>query len=127
MRLIWGVWTAFAVLIGLFAVELTPLRNLFSRRFETTPGIPLILAGIVLVVLVLRARMNTILKSFLIAAGASAIGWPGSLFLHSFLYRYFPTEPVTYILFFFVFPGLFVIGSIGALATGFLLLYERKG
>jgi hypothetical protein len=118
-------WAILACLILLLIVPLIPLGK-HSGRFELFPGIPLIVFGIMLVILAAMLKMNTLLKVFLIAAGASAIGWPSSLFLHSFLFQYFPTEPVTYVLFFFVFPLTFAISTIGSLITGLLLVFHRK-
>ena len=118
-------WAILAGLILLLVFPLTPW-GVYSGRFELFPGIPLIVLGSALVILSAIQRMNVILKIFLIAAGASAIGWPSSLFLHSFLFQYFPTEPVTYVLFFYVFPMTFVISMIGSLIAGLLLFFRQK-
>ena len=118
-------WVILAGLILLLILQLPPFWVL-SGRFELFPGIPLIVLGSALVILAAMLNTNIILKIFLIAAGASAIGWPSSLFLHSFLFQYFPFEPVTYVLFFFVFPLTFAIGTIGSLITGLLLFFHRK-
>ena len=121
-----GCWAILAGLILLLIVPLTPF-GAHSGRFELFPGIPLIVLGAALVILAAMLHTNALLlKIFLIAAGASAIGWPSSLFLHSFLFQYFPTEPVTYVLFFFVFPLTFAISTIGSLITGLLLFFHRK-
>jgi hypothetical protein len=119
-------WAVFAILLALLIFALTPLRDRFSGRFELFPGIPLILFGISLVILTVRLRTKTVLKVFMIATGASAIGWPSSLFLHSFLYRYYPTEPITYVLFFFVFPFTFAIGVLGSISTGLISVFHHK-
>jgi hypothetical protein len=113
-------WVVFAVIVVLFIFSLTPLRDRLSGSFEIFPGIPFILLGIALIVIAIASKMHIILKVFLIVTGASAIGWPGSLFLHNFLYQYFPTEPVTYILFFMVFPVTFIIGGAGSIVTGLI-------
>jgi hypothetical protein len=118
-------WAILAGLVLLLIIPLTPLGQ-YSGRFELFPGIPLIAFGIALVIMAAIQKTNTILKFFLIATGASAIGWPSSLFLHSFLFQYFPTEPVTYVLFFYVFPMTFVISTIGSLITGLFLVFHRK-
>jgi hypothetical protein len=122
IKVVWGV---FSVLVALFIFALTPFREQFGR-FEVFPGIPLIVLGLVVVVLAATLNMNTLLKCFLVVAGASAIGWPSSLFLHNFLYYYYPTEPVTYILFFLVFPLSFAIGAIGSIAVGLISLLHRS-
>ena len=109
----------------LLIFPLTPFGE-HSGRFELFPGIPLIVFGSALVILAAMLHTNVVLKIFLIAAGASAIGWPSSLFLHSFLFQYFPTEPVTYVLFFYVFPLTFAISTIGSLIAGLLLFFRRK-
>ncbi len=118
-------WAILAGLVLLLILQL-PLFGIHSGRFELFPGIPLIVLGAALVILAAMLHTNAILKIFLIAAGASAIGWPSSLFLHSFLFQYFPFEPVTYVLFFFVFPLTFAISTIGSLITGLLLFFHRK-
>ncbi len=118
-------WAILAGLVLLLIVPLTPW-GVYSGRFELFPGIPLIVLGAALIILVAILRTNAILKFFLIAAGVSAIGWPFSLFLHSFLFQYFPTEPVTYVLFFYVFPLTFVTSTIGSFIVGLLLFFRRK-
>ena len=95
MKVCWGV---FGVLVGLFVVAVTPL------------GVLLILAAV--------TRIRMLLKSFLLGTGASAVGWPVSLYLHGVLIRFFPTEPFTYILFFFVFMSAFIIGAVGTILIG---------
>ena len=66
------------------------------------------------------------LRIFLITAGASALGWSISLYLHDLLIRFFPTEPVTYVLVFFVLPVTFLVGVLGAIAIGIKqLIFSR--
>jgi len=62
--------------------------------------------------------MSRWLRFFFILTGASALGWPVSLWLHDILIKTFPNEPVTYILVFFVLPVTFIIGVVGAIITG---------
>jgi hypothetical protein len=119
-------WLIFVFLVALFVFALTPLRQLSSLSFELFPGIPLIVAGVALVVFVAVRPVKPVLKGFMITAGVSAVGWPSSLFLHNFLYSYFPTEPVTYILFFIIFPLTFVIGALGTIITTVVLIVRHK-
>lgn len=106
----------FGVLIGLFLVAVTPLAGLLQlhgdfRNFT----LPLGVLGLALVILTLKTRMSLRLKVFLLANGISATGWAASLYLHNFLTQFFPTEPVTYILFFYVFTPAFIVSSAGVL------------
>lgn len=119
-------WVVFAALIAVLILVLTPLREFFSWRFELFPGIPLISLGITLVILTATLRTKRVWKGFMITTGASAIGWPSSLFLHGYIYRYYPTEPVTYILFFFVFPLTFILGALGSITVGLVMLLHHE-
>ncbi len=113
MKVCWGV---FGVLVGLFVLTVTPLGGLIHLRGEFKGFVvPLGILGVGLLILVAVTRMSVLLKIFLLGTGASAVGWPVSLYLHSFLIRFFPTEPFTYILFFFVFTPAFIIGTAGTI------------
>ncbi len=113
MKVCWGV---FGVLVGLFVLTVTPLGGLIHLRGEFKGFVvPLGILGAVLLVIVIITRMSVLLKSFLLGTGISAVGWPISIYLHNILIRFFPTEPFTYILFFFVFTPAFIIGAAGTI------------
>lgn len=119
-------WAIFVVFISLLILALTPVRQFFEGVPKLFGGILLILLGISLAVLTARVITNSVLKGFMIATGVAVIGWPTSLFLHGFLYLYYPTEPVTYVLFFFVFPLIFAIGAIGVISQVYLPPFIRS-
>ena len=98
---------------------MTPLGGLihlhgYFRDFV----VPLGLLGVVLLILAAVTRIRMPLKSFLFGIGTSAVGWPVSLYLHIVLIRFFPTEPFTYIMFFFIFTPAFIIGATGTIIIG---------
>jgi hypothetical protein len=116
MKVCWGV---FGVLAGLFVVTVIPLGGLIHRHREFKDlVVSLGLLGAALLILAAVTRMTVLLKSFLLGTGASAVGWPASLYLHSVLIHFFPTEPFTYILFFFIFTPAFIIGVAGTIIIG---------
>ena len=116
MKICWGV---FGVLVGLFVVAVTPLGGLIHLHGDFRDFVvPLGLLGVVLLIMAAVTRIRMPLKSFLLGTGASAVGWPVSLYLHSILIRFFPMEPFTYVLFFFVFTPAFVISATGAIVIG---------
>jgi hypothetical protein len=116
MKVCWGV---LGVLVGLFVLIVTPLGRLIHLDGDFKSFVvPLGILGAALIVMVAVTRMNVVLKSFLGATGTAAIGWPVSLYLHSTLIRFFPTEPFTYILFFFIFTPVFIIGAAGTVIIG---------
>lgn len=112
-------WIVFGVLIGLFLVAVTPMAGLLQlhgdfRNFTLPFGV----LGAALIILAAGTKMSLRLKVFLLSNGISATGWATSLYLHNFLTQFFPTEPVTYILFFYVFTLAFITSSAGVLIIG---------
>ena len=112
-------WILLGILAGLLLILVSPLRELLHIRGDLSdyvihPGA----LGALLVLFTIISRTSRLLKSFLITAGASAVGWPISLYLHDILFRFFPTEPITYILVFFVLPMTFLVGVLGAIIIG---------
>jgi hypothetical protein len=91
-------WLLFTLLVVLPNVAISPLHTFLGLRIDS--------------------------KSFFILTGVSALGWPVSLYLHDLLIKFFPTEPVTYVLVFYVLPFAFVAGVLGTIITGIL---QRKG
>ncbi|MDO8715832.1 MAG: hypothetical protein Q7J73_03370 [Dehalococcoidales bacterium] len=109
----------FGVLLGLFLVAVTPMAGLLQlhgdfRNFVLPFGV----LGAALITLALKTKMGVMLKVFLLGNGISATGWLVSLYLHGLLTQFFPTEPVTYILFFYVFTPAFIVSSAGVLIIG---------
>jgi hypothetical protein len=116
IKICWGV---FGVLLGFFIVTVSPLRELTHLHGDFRDFVvPFGVLGTSLIILAAITRMSLALKSFLLTMGASAAGWPVSLYLHSVLIHFFPTEPFTYILFFFVFTPTFIFGATGAIIFG---------
>jgi ABC-type branched-subunit amino acid transport system permease subunit len=106
-------------MVGIMLVVVSPLRGLLQIQGDLSDYvIHLGVLGLSLVILTGLTGMSRVLKSFLITAGASALGWPISLYLHNLLIRSFPTEPVTYLLVFFVLPITFLAGVLGAAVIG---------
>ena len=109
-------WVAFGVLLGLFLVALTPIKGLLQLHGDFSNFVlPLGVLGLALTILVLKTGMGVMLKVFLLSNGISAAGWQLSLYLHDILIRFFPTEPVTFILLFYVFIPAFILSSAGGL------------
>lgn len=120
-------WLLFAVLVALFFVA-APLNSLLRiggdfRSFLLPIGI----LGALLVFVVALAKTGRWLKFFFILTGASALGWPISLWLHNILINAFPTEPVTYVLVFYILPVTFVTGVVGTIITGIVRGFSRSG
>lgn len=112
----WGLLGAVA---GLVLIVVSPLRGLLGIQGDLSNyTIHLMLLGISLVILAIITKMNRALKTFLIIAGGSASGWFISLYAHDLMSPFFPTEPVTYILVFFVLPVTFLVGVLGATIIG---------
>lgn len=111
-------WVVFGVIAGLFAVGVTPLGQILRLHGDfRNLAVPLGILGALLAILAVVSRTGPVLKGFLIGTGASAAGWPISLYLHRLLIRSFPAEPLTYVLFFFVFTPAFIIAATGAVVV----------
>jgi hypothetical protein len=112
-------WLVFGVLVCLFVLAVTPLGRLLHLQGDFRNFvIPFGVLGLALLILSALSNMSGLLKIFLSVTGASAVLWPASLYLHSILIRFFPTEPVTYILFFYVSTSAFIIGAVGVMIIG---------
>lgn len=120
-------WTIYFLLIALFVLALSPLKEILHISGDFRDFIPYIgILGLLLVVITIMAKQGKLLRAFLVTTGVSALGWPISLYLHEILYRYFPTEPVTYILVFFILPITFLIGASGTVVIGIKQLISSK-
>lgn len=120
-------WVLLGAMVCLIALVVSPLRDVLNISGDlSNAALPLGIMGMLLVILSLVTKMSRLLRSFLIAAGVSAFGWPFSLYLHNLLSRFFPTEPVTYLLVFYILPVTFIIGTIGAIVIGIQPLVSRK-
>jgi hypothetical protein len=112
---------------GLVLVVVSPLRELLHVPGDLSDYvIQLGALGVSLVVLAIITRMSKVLRNFMITAGASALGWPVSLYIHDLLFPLFPTEGVTYVLVFFILPVTFLAGVIGAIVTGIKLRVSSR-
>jgi len=120
-------WLLLGVMVGLVAVVVSPLREVLHVRGDLSNYVtPLGILGVPLVILSNITRMGRLLRIVLITTGVSAMGWPISLYMHDLLSRWFPSEPVTYILVFYVLPTTFIAGVVGATAIGIKqLLFSR--
>jgi hypothetical protein len=124
MTICWGV---FAALVGFFIVVVTPMGELIHLQGDLSNYVvPLGSLGTILTILMVITRMNLALKCFLLVTGISAASWPLILFLHDMLFPFFPTEPFTYILLFFICIPAFIIGAIGAIILGVRQLFFSK-
>jgi hypothetical protein len=111
-------WIIFGFLIALLIAAVTPLLGLVIRGDFRNFTTPLGILGALLIVLAAITKMSKLLKGFMLGTGAAVVGWPLSLLLHNFLFRFFPTEPFTYVLFFYVFPAIFITSAIGTIIVG---------
>ena len=119
-------WLLFACLLALIIVVLSPLRTTLDASGDLRSFVPLLgILGALLVVLAAPAGAGRWLKFFFILTGASALGWPLSLWLHGILIRAFPTEPVTYVLVFYILPLTFVTGISGTIISGIMQAIEK--
>jgi hypothetical protein len=88
--------------------------------------LPLGVVGTLLIISAALAKTGKWLKFFFILTGASALGWPVGLFLHDQLVKVWSTEPLTYVLVFFILPVTFIAGVAGTIVTGMLRLLLRS-
>ena len=119
-------WLLFACLLALIIVAL-PLRGLLRLGGDITSFLPVLgILGAMLVVFAAIAKMGRWLRFFFILTGASALGWPVSLWLHNILIKVWSTEPVTYVLVFYILPLTFVTGVMGTIITGSVWAISRS-
>ena len=120
-------WVLLGIMAGLVLIVVSPLRDILQIQGDLSNYvIHLAVLGVPLVILAMITIMSRVLRSFLITAGTSASGWFISLRLHDLLTPFFPTEPVTYILVFFVLPVTFLVGVLGATAIGIKQLVSSR-
>ena len=112
-------WLMFALLVAIGIVAISPIHTLLRLGGDFRSFVlPLGIVGTVLLVLAALTKMSKWLRFFFIFTGASTLGWQVSLFAHDLLIKIFPTEPVTYVLVFFVFPVTFIVGVVGTIIIG---------
>ena len=112
-------WLMFALLVAIGIVAISPIHTLLRLGGDFRSFVlPLGIVGAVLLVLAVLTKMSKWLRFFFILTGASALGWQVSLFAHNLLFKTFPTEPVTYVLVFFVLPVTFIVGVVGTIIIG---------
>ena len=104
---------------GLILVVVSPLRELLQVPGDLSNYvIHLGVLGASLLILAIITVINRVLKNFMITAGASALGWPVSIYIHELIASIYPTEGVTYVLVFFVLSVTFLVGLLGAIIIG---------
>jgi hypothetical protein len=120
-------WVLLGIMAATVFAVVSPLREPLHIPGDLSNYVtPLGVLGVLLVILAAITKMSRLLKTFLIVAGASAFGWPLSLFVHALLSSAFPTEGITYVMVFFIFPVTFLIGVIGSVVIGVKrLMYSR--
>ena len=119
-------WLLFACLLALIIFAL-PLRNLLHLGGDIRSFLfPLGILGALLVVFAVLAKTGRWLRFFFMLVGLSAFGLPADLLLHELLFKIWPTEPVTYVLLFYILPLTFVIGVFGTIITGLSRLFSRS-
>jgi len=112
-------WLMFALLVAIVIVAISPIYTLLRLGGDFRSFVlPLGIVGAVLLVLAALTKMSKWLRFFFILTGASTLGWQVSLFAHDLLIKIFPTEPVTYVLVFFVLPVTFIVGVVGTIIIG---------
>ena len=112
-------WFTFVLLMVIFIAGISPLHTLLHLGGDFRSLVPVLaITGVVFLVLAALTKMSKWLRFFFILTGASALGWQVSLFAHDLLINIFPTEPVTYVLVFFVFPVTFIVGVVGTIIIG---------
>ncbi|MFC2020076.1 hypothetical protein ACFLU4_09090 [Chloroflexota bacterium] len=115
------VWSVFWALVGILVivvsiyfmaqVDLIPFRN----RIIYTTGV-VTLAGVALLFLTVKTKVGGILKKFLLATGASAVGMPVFALLHNVVSGLFKIEePVFFIMAIFVCPIGIMVGAVGTI------------
>jgi hypothetical protein len=119
-------WVVFACLPALVAAALTLPRLLRLGGDFRTFLYPIGVLGALLTGAAAGIKSGRWQKFFFILTGASALGWPVSLFLHDQLVKIWSTEPVTYVLVFYILPVTFVTGVLGTIITGLLGLFARS-
>ena len=112
-------WVLLGSMAGLILVVVSPLRELLHVPGDLSNYvIHLGVLGASLLILAIITVINRVLKNFMITAGASALGWPVSIYIHELIASIYPTEGVTYVLVFFVLPVTFLVGLLGAIIIG---------
>ena len=112
-------WVLPGLMVGLVFIVVSPLRELLQIPGDLSNYVVhLGVLGVSLVILAILTRMSRVLRIFMITAGASALGWPISLYINDLIFPLFPTEGVTYVLVFFVLPVTFLAGVLGAIIAG---------
>lgn len=120
-------WVLLVIMAGLVLIVVSPLRSLLRIQGDLSNyTIHLAVLGVPLIILAIITKMSRVLRGFLITAGGSASGWFISLYLHDLMAGFFPTEPVTYILVFFVLPVTFLAGVLGATVIGIKQLISSR-
>lgn len=131
-------WATLGVFIILMVTMFAPLRlpmGFVPFLFPSVQALFFIL-GLALLILSIRAKLDRMLKKFLILTGASAVGMAGSQFLHNLVFGLFiqlfgadfwdrigiGDEPVFFMLAVFVCPLAYLVGAVGSI----VLMVRRR-
>jgi hypothetical protein len=110
-------WLVFAFLVGLFIFAIASGSLLPGSDFRSFV-LPLGLLGLLLTVTAARNTLKPWPRFFFILTGAAASGWPVSLWVHNLLFRFWPDEPLIFMLVFYILPAAFFIGAAGTVVLG---------
>jgi len=126
-RLEFAIVATFCALVATFAILAAMITLKFFGRHLLFIAFVFFLLGAALLALTIRAKMDRLLKIFLLLTSGSAVGFFVSVILHNLVYGFFiciygkdfwgvtgGDEPVFFILAVFVCPIVFLIGSIGS-------------
>ena len=120
-------WVLLGLMVGLMVTIVSPLSELLHIPKDLSNYvIHLGMLGGSLIILALITRMSRLLKISMITTGASALGWPISVYIHDLIFPIFPNEGVTFILVFIILPMTFLSGVLGAIAIGINQLVSPK-
>jgi hypothetical protein len=120
----WSLVAIFAVLVA----AISGLGRFGGLKLLIYLAVALFALAVALVVLTVKLKESGVRKFFFILTGASAVGIPVCAILHNLVYALCikfgwvfwgegGDEAVFFILAIFVFPALFVIGSLGSIVT----------
>ena len=120
-------WVLLGLMVGLLLTIVSPLREFLGIPEDLSNYVIHVgVMGVSLVILALITRTSRLLKSSMITAGASALGWPISVYIHDLIFPLFPTEGVTFVLVFLILPVTFLAGVLGAIVIGIKQLVSSR-
>ncbi len=128
----WALLAVFILSVVVMWVFLGPplreqINNVLGVNFAPslflTTGAVFFLLGLVLLILIVRAKPDRLLKRFLMLTGSSAVGIFLSILLHNLFSGLLGLEePVFFMMAIFIFPLAYLVGIIGSI----ILIVRRK-